>query len=87
MCSRHTEKQLYKRVDSIYDDFSNKQQRVADCADVFPAVLEGSYQFFRLHHPRLRSKLIERMKGERVLQVHTAAAKSSIAFPAMSASS
>lgn len=77
-----------KRVDSIYDNFSNKQQRVADCAGVFPAVLEGSYQFYRLHHPRLQSIYIERMKGEKVLlEVLTAAAKSSIAFPAMSASS
>jgi hypothetical protein len=38
----------------IYN-FSNKQQRVVDCADAFPAVLEGSHRFFRPHHPRLRS--------------------------------
>jgi hypothetical protein len=60
MCGKTYRKNNYtKRVDSIYDDLSNKQQRVADCADGFPAVLEGSYQFFRPHHPRLRSIYIE----------------------------
>jgi len=50
-----------KRFDCFYDDFSNKQRRVANCADVFLAVLEESYQYFRPHHPRLRSIYIERM--------------------------
>jgi hypothetical protein len=55
------EKNYTKRFDYIYNDFSNRQRRVADCADAFPAVLEGSYRYCRPHHPRLRSIDIERM--------------------------
>ena len=58
------QKKIYnytKQFDCVYNDFSNKQRRVANCAGVFPAVLEGSYQYFRPHHPRLRSIYIERM--------------------------
>ena len=60
-CDRHTEKIITQNDLIVYIDSSNKQRRVADCEDVFPAVLEGFYQYFRPHPPRLRSMYIERM--------------------------
>jgi hypothetical protein len=66
------------------------QQRVADCGDVSPAVLGGSYQCFRQHHPRLRSNVYinrSRTENQGLMEALTAVAKSSIALPAMRASS
>jgi hypothetical protein len=46
------------KLDCIDINLNNMQQRVEDCEGVSPVVLEGSRQYFRQHHPRLRSVVI-----------------------------